>query len=47
MPTVASWLANGPQRWRRARIPAPGEKTWLIADVLAYHVVLLGYICFC
>lgn len=25
-----------------ARIPAPGEKTWLIAGVLAYHVVLLG-----
>lgn len=30
-----------------ARIPAPGEKTWLIAGVLAYHVVLLGDICFC
>lgn len=27
--------------------PRPGEKTWLIADVLAYHVVLLGDICFC
>jgi len=32
---------------RTARIPAPGEKTWLIAGVLAYHVVLLGDICFC
>ena len=27
--------------------PRPGEKTWLIAGVLAYHVVLLGDICFC
>ena len=30
-----------------ARIPAPGEKAWLIAGVLAYRVVLLSDVCFC